>query len=110
MTQQSTRLEMEKWHRWFAIDCNNQAWDLASKEDRDEDDTQLMVYAAFTAAFHWSMIGQPVNNARADVTLALYYHWLVKVPKPCFTHGVAFTEPEDRRIFKVELDRNPPPI
>jgi hypothetical protein len=29
-----------------------------------------MLYAAYAAAFHWSKVGQPINGARADVTLA----------------------------------------
>ena len=62
--------EINHWQRWFAIECNNRAWDLASKERRTPKENLEMVHAAYAAAFHWSKIGQPINDARADVTLA----------------------------------------
>ena len=70
MEEKPTQEMIDHWQRWFAVECNNLAWDLASKDVRTEQDTQRMVYAAYSAAFHWSAVGQPVNNARADVTLA----------------------------------------
>ena len=70
MDEKPNQEMVDYWQRWFAVECNNMAWDLASKVDRTKQDTQKMVYAAYAAAFHWSVIEQPVNNARADMTLA----------------------------------------
>ena len=70
MDEQPTQEMIDHWTRWFAVECNNQTWDLASKEGRTAQDTQQMLYAAYAAAYHWSAVGQPLNNARADVTLA----------------------------------------
>ncbi|MEW4487576.1 hypothetical protein AB1L42_05810 [Thalassoglobus sp. JC818] len=57
-------------HRWFAIECNNRAWDLVEAESRTEDELQEMLMAASTAAWHWKQIGKPLNNLRAQVLLS----------------------------------------
>ena len=62
--------EIEKWHRRFAVECNNLAWDIASKPNRTPADDREMLLAAHAAAFHWSKVGQPINGARADFLLA----------------------------------------
>jgi hypothetical protein len=62
--------EIARWRRRFAVEGNNRAWDLADKPDRSPEEDEEMVYAAYTAAYHWKQVGQPVNHARADVTLA----------------------------------------
>jgi hypothetical protein len=70
MSDQPSPEEINRWNRWFAVECNNRAWELSSKPERSPADDNEMVYAAFAAAFHWSKAGRPVNNGRADVTLA----------------------------------------
>jgi hypothetical protein len=62
--------EIARWRRRFAAEGNNRAWDLASQPNRSTEEVEEMVYAAYTAAYHWKQVGQPVNHARADVTLA----------------------------------------
>src|SRR5438309_2273817 len=62
--------EIEKWHRWFAIECNNRGWSLSAKADRSDTENHEMLLAAWAAAFHWSKIGQPINAARAELLLA----------------------------------------
>ena len=70
MPDEPTPEMIEKWHRWFAVECNNRAWDLSSKPNRTPSEDQEMLYSAYTAAYHWSKAGKPVNDARADLTLA----------------------------------------
>lgn len=70
MPEEISKEETERWHRRFAATCNNAAWDLASKQNRTPDEDREMVASAYASAFHWSKIGKPVNQARADVTLA----------------------------------------
>ena len=62
--------EIQKWHRWFAVECNNLGWNLVAQPERSIAEDRGMLLAANTAAFHWSKIGQPINNARADLLLA----------------------------------------
>ncbi len=68
--EQPSTEEIARWRRRFAVEGNNRAWDLADKADRSPEEIEEMVYAAYTAAYHWKQVGQPINHARADVTLA----------------------------------------
>ena len=63
-------------HRWFAIDCNNIAWDLATQPKRNADEDLQMFNAAHASAYHWSQVGEPLNYARAD-TLLSHVHALL---------------------------------
>jgi hypothetical protein len=60
-------------HRWFAIECNNAAWDLVESSSRAVDDTQRMLDLAHAAAWHWSQVGKPINQLRAVNLLATAY-------------------------------------
>lgn len=62
--------DIARWQRFFAVECNNRAWDLASQSIRTPEEADEMLYAAYAAAYHWKFAGQGVNHARADVTLA----------------------------------------
>lgn len=62
--------DLERGHRWFAAACNNRAWNLAAQPSRTAAEEREMVLAAYAAAYHWSQVGTPLNDARADVTLA----------------------------------------
>ena len=57
------------WHRYFAIDCNNRAWDLttAARSARDDDE---MLNAAHASAFHWQIAGNELHHMRATMLLA----------------------------------------
>jgi len=70
MTEQPSQETIDQWHRWFAIECNNNAWDLASHSSRTSAEDEEMVNLAYAAALHWSKVGKPIHQARADVTLA----------------------------------------
>lgn len=70
MSEQTNPETTRQWHRTFAVECNNAAWDLAAREDRTPADDRQMLSAAFAAAYHWAQIGNPLNDARADMTLA----------------------------------------
>lgn len=77
MSEKPDQDEINKWHRYFGVEGNNRAWDLASKAQRTAAEDQEMLNLAYTAAYHWSKVGKPVNDARADVTLA-HVHALLK--------------------------------
>ena len=70
MEEPQTKETIDRWHRWFAVECNNLSWDLAGKTQRTSEETREMVSAAYAAAFHWGKIGGPINQARADLLLA----------------------------------------
>jgi hypothetical protein len=61
---------IDHWHRWFAVECNNRAWDLTAQPTRTPGEEREMLTSAYAAAYHWSQVGQPINDARADTLLA----------------------------------------
>lgn len=62
--------ELARFHRWFAVECNNGAWALADRPDRSAADDRLLREMAHAAMYHWSFVGTAVNAARGEVTLA----------------------------------------
>src|SRR5688500_15208798 len=64
------QVELQKWHRWFAVECNNRAWHLASIPSRTDDQNDEMLRAAYSASFHWSSVGKPIHIARSVMLLA----------------------------------------
>jgi hypothetical protein len=65
--------DLPQAHRWFAIECNNQAWDLVEKPGRSAEETERMIRLAQAAAYHWDAIGADLNRQRAENLLATVY-------------------------------------
>jgi hypothetical protein len=63
------------WHRYFAMKCNNRAWQLAVQSRTHEEDLE-MLNAAHAAALHWSIMGAELNNMRAKTLLAEVHTFL----------------------------------
>ncbi|MEP5569282.1 MAG: hypothetical protein ABJN62_15685 [Halioglobus sp.] len=61
--------EPKNWHRFFAMEANNLAWELAVQA-RSSEQNQEMLDAAHTAAFHWNAVGTTLNKMRAKMLLA----------------------------------------
>lgn len=59
--------------RWFAVECNNHAWDLLDKPQRTADETERLVHAAHAACFHWLDAGDALNHLRARQLLGVVY-------------------------------------
>lgn len=65
----------DDWHRWFAVECNNRAWALTTRVQKQEDQ-QDMLDAAHASAYHWAAVGTELNRMRALMLLA-HVHALV---------------------------------
>jgi hypothetical protein len=61
--------DLALWHRYFAIECNNRAWDLSVRMRGPAEDED-MLNAAHAAAFHWRIAGNELNHMRAKMLLA----------------------------------------
>jgi hypothetical protein len=59
----------DSWHRYFAMECNNRAWQLAGQARSPDEDLE-MLNAAHAAALHWAAVGTELNNMRAKTLLA----------------------------------------
>ena len=57
------------WHRRFAVECNNRAWDL-SVQPRTPLQDREMLDCAHASAWHWDKIGSELNRMRAVTLLA----------------------------------------
>jgi len=64
-----TDSDPQAWHRYFAIECNNRAWDLTAKQ-RSPAESEEMLHAAHAAAWHWAACGTELNRMRATMLLA----------------------------------------
>ena len=69
MSEQPSAEELARWHRWFAIECNNRAWQLADQATRTAAEADEMLNSAHAAALHWAQVGTPLNDARAQMLL-----------------------------------------
>ena len=66
-TPEDTRLE--SWHRFFAVEANNEAWTLA-EAPHSRVDACALLNAAHASAWHWQAIGNVLNHKRALMLLA----------------------------------------
>jgi hypothetical protein len=55
-------------HRWFAVELNNEAWDLIDEitPESPRADRERLLYGAYAAACHWLEAGNEANQARAE--------------------------------------------
>lgn len=73
MADQPSEEEVRKWHRRFAVECNNRAWRLSEEETRSPAADTEMLNAAHAAALHWGKVGTEIHAARADRLLGHVY-------------------------------------
>jgi hypothetical protein len=67
------RVEERDMHRWFAVEFNNEVWDLLDAgvgPASPEADRDLVLYGAYASARHWSECGGPAQQARAEHLVA----------------------------------------
>lgn len=81
MTQHPSEKDIADWHRWFAIEMNNLAWEIAENPARTPEQGEDMLNAAHASALHWSKIGTDLNRARADMLLAQVHGLLEDGPQ-----------------------------
>ena len=58
-----------QWHKFFAMECNNRAWELAVTARSPEEDLE-MLNAAHASALHWAALKTELNDMRARMLLA----------------------------------------
>lgn len=73
MSASDSPFDVPKASRWFAVEFNNQAWDLVEKPARSAEEAQRMVHLAHAALVHWQAVGTNLNRQRAENLLATVY-------------------------------------
>jgi hypothetical protein len=66
-------IDLARAHRWFAVECNNRAWELVEQVGRSAEETQEMLHLAHAALWHWREVGTALNRLRAECLLASAY-------------------------------------
>jgi hypothetical protein len=67
---QTPTFDVQAAHRWFAVQFNNEAWDLLERPSRTVAEEDRLLSAAYAAWEHWSQSGTPLNAQRARHLLA----------------------------------------
>lgn len=62
--------DLAQAHRWFAVEYNNEAWDLLELPGRTPEQKERMWLAAHASVAHWSAVGRPMNELRGLLLLA----------------------------------------
>lgn len=62
--------QIDKMHRYFAVECNNRAWELTEQATRTPEESRELREVAHATAYHWSKVGGEINNMRARTLLA----------------------------------------
>ncbi|MCF7688298.1 MAG: hypothetical protein K9M98_06880 [Cephaloticoccus sp.] len=69
MLQLPADTDPNNWHRHFAMECNNRAWELTTSTRTSEQDRE-MLDTAHASAWHWGIAGNEINHMRAKMLLA----------------------------------------
>src|SRR5690606_20691237 len=69
-----------KTNRWFAVECNNAAWDIIEGGNRSPEAIDRMITAAHAARWHWQRAGATINEQRALSLLAYAYFTANNIP------------------------------
>lgn len=70
MSKHPEHLAPEAWHRFYAAEANNRAWDL-SEACIDGSPPAELLDAAHAAAWHWHAVGTDLHRMRSLTLLAL---------------------------------------
>ncbi len=65
--------DVEKAHRWFAIETNNAVWDYLEADSHSASETSAVIHKAHASCYHWLHAGNEANHARAEYLLANLY-------------------------------------
>lgn len=65
--------EVSAAHRWFAIECNNHAWDWLEAGERTPEAALAAIHQTHASCYHWGQVGTAIHHARAAYLLAEVY-------------------------------------
>jgi len=76
----------EEFHKKIATETNNAIWPTLDKEDPEQEELDDALQMAFTSRYHWGIIGEPINLARADYMISRVYSSM-KMPELALHHA-----------------------
>ena len=60
-------------HRWFAVELNNETWDVIEaglSEASPREEREQALYAAYASTYHWMHAGNVANHGRGEYLIA----------------------------------------
>jgi hypothetical protein len=80
------KMAANEFHKQIAIETNNAIWPILDKEKPGQEELDDALQMAFTSRYHWGVIGEPINLARADYMVSRVYS-AMKKPKLALHHA-----------------------
>jgi tetratricopeptide (TPR) repeat protein len=67
--------DLQSVHRYFSVQCFNQAWELIEKPERTTEEDEAMIRLSHASHYHWTQREgySPTNNSIANWQLARIY-------------------------------------
>ena len=72
MSDRPETQEIERWHRWMAIELFNRTWEVLESDRGPEEDRELLA-TALASWLHWRRVGEPRNFAVSDWQVSRVY-------------------------------------
>lgn len=73
MSDTQPPFDVQRAHRWFAVELNNLSWEIVEADSRTDKQLEQMIHAAHGACYHWMQVGTLINHQRAYNLLAHAY-------------------------------------
>jgi hypothetical protein len=96
VSTQPSDSERAAWHKRFAMECNNRAWELSTATRSAADDRE-MLDVAHASAWHWAKVGSELQRMRATMLLA-EVHALLGLGERALAHA------EEMRAYFLAQD------
>ncbi|TFG12825.1 hypothetical protein EU537_08360 [Candidatus Thorarchaeota archaeon] len=80
------KMAANEFHERIAIKTNNAIWPILDKENPEQEDLDDALQMAFTSRYHWGIVGEPINLARADYMISRVYS-AMKRPELALHHA-----------------------
>lgn len=81
-----TKEQLTAFHKKNAVDLFNETWDLIDKSERTHEETLMMLHKAHASVYHWSIVGNELNQARGEWQVS-YAYSLSNLGEGALLHG-----------------------
>ena len=78
MSENQNAFDESEGHKHFAKKFNNIAWEILEKQEKSEEDKELMINAAHASKLHWKFVGTLINEIRGYWMLSRVYSVIKK--------------------------------
>ena len=73
MTKNKTEFDESEGHKHFAKKFNNMVWEILEKQEKSDEDKELMIGAAHASKLHWKYAGTLIHDIRGQWMLSRVY-------------------------------------